>query len=169
MMNIYAEYCRDGEAVAAATANVSRDGTSVVAAAVGHVGHGGHGGHAKAVARMLTIYIEEAHAADEWKLPESLVETEMGVSVPVHQSIADRIAAAKLFRAQRNVPSLEIVCDSMRGDMVSRYGAWPERLYVIVDGVVVYQGGLGPFDYKLWEVQEWLAERYGVRGASLRK
>ena len=30
-------------------------------------------------------------------------------------------------------------------------------------------GGLGPFDYKLWEVQEWLAERYGVRGASLRK
>lgn len=109
MMNIYAEYCRDGEAVAAATANVSRyavylqslaisplmlpllshtlsrtspfihthfyiyicrvehcrDGTSVAAAAVGHVGHGGHGGHAKAVARMLTIYIEEAHAADE--------------------------------------------------------------------------------------------------------
>jgi len=34
MMNIYAEYCREGAATAA-------------------------------VARMLTIYIEEAHAADE--------------------------------------------------------------------------------------------------------
>jgi hypothetical protein len=38
-----------------------------------------------------------------------------------------------------------------------------------VDGVVVYKGGMGPFDYRLWEVQEWLAERYGARGASLRK
>ena len=41
MMNIYAEYCREGAAGAGgATAG-------------------------KAVARMLTIYIEEAHAADE--------------------------------------------------------------------------------------------------------
>ena len=44
MMNIYAEYCRDGDG----------DGAAAGAKAGG-----------KAVARMLTIYIEEAHAADE--------------------------------------------------------------------------------------------------------
>lgn len=118
---------------------------------------------------MLTIYIEEAHAADEWILSESKVETEMQTSIFVHQSIQDRIAAAQLFKAKRNIPELEIVCDSMAGNITDRYGAWPERLYIILDGVIVYQGGMGPFDYKLWEVQEWLATRYGTRGLSLCK
>lgn len=59
-----------------------------------------------------------------------LSTTQITYSLSVHQ----------LFRTQRNVPFLDIVCDSMRGDMVSRYGAWPERLYIIVDGVIVYQG-----------------------------
>jgi len=122
-----------------------------------------------AVARMLTIYIEEAHAADEWRLPESVVETEMPTVVNVHQTIGDRVAAARLLQQRRNVAGMEMVCDSMAGHVVDRYGAWPERLYIIVDGVVVYKGGMGPFDYRLWEVQEWLAERYGARGASLRK
>ncbi len=123
----------------------------------------------KADARMLTIYIEEAHAADEWILPESKVETEMNTSINVHTTIDDRIAAARLLQSKRNIPLLDLVCDCMEGNIADRYGAWPERLYIIVDGVVVYKGGIGPFDYKLWEVQEWLAERYGKRGASLRK
>lgn len=123
----------------------------------------------KCDARFLTIYIEEAHADDEWKLPESKVETEMNTSIPVHKNINDRIAAACMLQAKRKIPQLDLVCDSMEGNIADRYGAWPERLYIIVDGVVVYKGGIGPFEYKLWEVQEWLAERYGKRGASLRK
>ena len=123
----------------------------------------------EAVARMLTIYIEEAHAADEWRLPNSAVETEMATNIMVHKSISDRLAAAKLFQQKCNVSQLEIVCDSMEGNIVDQYGAWPERLYIIDQGIVVYQGGLGPFDYRLWEVQDWLAKRYGMRGSSLRK
>lgn len=57
----------------------------------------------------------------------------------------------------------------MKNHVYDHYDAWPERLYIIVDGVIVYKGGNGPFGYCLWEVQEWLAEKYGMRGASLRK
>jgi hypothetical protein len=55
----------------------------------------------------------------------------------------------------------------MRGQVVDRYEAWPERLYIVLDGAVVYKGGFGPFDYRLDEVQDWLARRYGLRGKSL--
>lgn len=121
-----------------------------------------------AVAQLLTIYIEEAHASDEWKLPESTVEVEMATSIAVHQSISERLEAAKLFQVRRNFQS-EIVCDSMDGNIVECYDAWPERLYIILNGVIVYKGGIGPFDYKLWEVQEWLFEKFGKRGECLRK
>lgn len=123
-----------------------------------------------AVARMLTIYIEEAHAFDEWRLPESQVEAVDNVQIAVHKSIDERLLAAKTFAEKRKFPSeMLLVCDSMEGQVNDRYAAWPERLYIIVDGVVVYQGGFGPFDYKLWEVQDWLAVRYGMRGISLKR
>lgn len=32
------------------------------------------------------------------------------------------------------------------------YGATPERLYIIKDGIILYQGGMGPFGYDLAEV-----------------
>lgn len=120
-----------------------------------------------AVAQLLTIYIEEAHASDEWKLPESTVEVEMATSIAVHQSMNERLEAAKLFQIRRNFQS-ELVCDSMDGNIIECYDAWPERLYIILNGVIVYKGGAGPFDYKLWEVQEWLSEKFGKRGECLR-
>ena len=39
------------------------------------------------------------------------------------------------------------------------FAALPERIYVILDGVIVYEGGLGPFDYKIEEVEAFLAKR----------
>lgn len=123
----------------------------------------------EAVAKMLTIYIEEAHAVDEWRLPESEVDVTGEVAnITVHQSITERISAAKHLVNTRKL-NLEVVCDSMNGDVVDSYEAWPERLYIIVDGVIVYKGGCGPFDYKLYEVQDWLGAKYGKRGTSVKK
>lgn len=116
-----------------------------------------------APAQMLTIYIEEAHAKDEWYFHESAVTTEFKTEIAVHKSIDERLAAATLFRDKTQSSALNIVCDDMRGDIVTRYGAWPERLYIIVDGVVVYKGGMGPFDYRLYEVREWLETRFPGR------
>lgn len=124
----------------------------------------------QAVAKLLTIYIEEAHAVDEWLLPESEpVKTGEVINIKVHKNINERLNAAKLLIKNRNLLS-ETVCDATcSGNFNDVYDAWPERLYVIVDGIIVYQGGYGPFDYKLHEVQEWLSERYGLRGESLKR
>lgn len=107
-------------------------------------------------AQLLTIYIEEAHASDEWFLPEAPDVKSGGAIIQVHRELEDRIHAAQTFvNYKKFVP--EIVVDSMRNEVVDRYYAWPERLYVIVDGVVLYKGGMGPNDYHIEEVTEWLS------------
>lgn len=120
-----------------------------------------------AVARMLSIYIEEAHAKDEWWLPDS-PEADSRRAINVHTCIDERRAAATRFLEDNAFP-IKLVCDSMAGDVVNRYRAWPERLYIIQDGIVVYAGGPGPFGYNLPEVKQWLADRYGWRGQSVEK
>lgn len=42
------------------------------------------------------------------------------------------------------------------------YGASPERLYIIRDSRIVYQGGPGPMSYNIKEVRVWL-ENYAGR------
>ena len=116
------------------------------------------------VARFLTIYIEEAHAHDEWWLPESPgAHVGGGSYIANHRHIQDRMGAAKRFVDDFGFPG-EVVCDSFQDEVNDRYGAWPERLYIIEQGVVVYKGGIGPFDYRLAEVKDWLIARYGLRG-----
>lgn len=144
-----------------------------------------------ASARMLSCYIEEAHAKDEWYFKNSQVTTKFKTEIMVHKNIGsfiqlpillkimnivsktqfpnifssiffskeERIAAAKLFQESTEARKLDVVCDSMVGHAVTRYGAWPERLYIIVDGIVVYQGGMGPFGYRLDEVRGWLESK----------
>ena len=42
-------------------------------------------------------------------------------------------------------------------DSVNRaFGAYPERLYILKNSTVAYQGGMGPFGYCLDEVERWL-------------
>jgi type I thyroxine 5'-deiodinase len=113
---------------------------------------------ANKVANMLTIYIEEAHAADDWSLPPGRL-TGFGASVKMAKSIDDRIYAAKKFVDELKYP-VEMVCDSMNGDALLHYEAWPERLYIIEDGVVVFRGGLGPHDYRPNDVKDWLTSRF---------
>ena len=95
-----------------------------------------------AVASLLTIYIEEAHASDRWFFPNAPDVKTGNAIIATHCSIEDRLAAAKKFVSVKSFSS-ELVVDSMAGDTEDRYEAWPERLYIVVDGVVVYKGGNG--------------------------
>ena len=45
------------------------------------------------------------------------------------------------------------------------YGASPERLYIIRDSTIVYQGGPGPMSYSTHEVRAWL-ENYAAKRRS---
>ena len=61
---------------------------------------------------MLTVYIEEAHASDEWVLPNSEIERSGEGNIPVHKTIDDRINSALKLINNRKILS-ELVCDSM--------------------------------------------------------
>lgn len=45
------------------------------------------------------------------------------------------------------------------------YGASPERLYIIQESQIVYQGGPGPMSYRTQEVRVWL-ENYASKKIS---
>lgn len=75
---------------------------------------------------MLTIYILEAHASDEWRLPESQVEAVDKTQIRVHRNLQERIDAAKLFVDRRQFPKdMCLVVDSMEDQVNARYDAWP--------------------------------------------
>jgi type I thyroxine 5'-deiodinase len=113
----------------------------------------------KPYAKFLTIYIAEAHARDEWWIPHAPNAHEGGAAcILQHRSIDSRINAAKSFADDFQV-DFEVVCDSMKNEVCELYDSYPERLYIIERGVVVYQGGHGPFDFKLEEVDAWLKQK----------
>ena len=53
----------------------------------------------------------------------------------------------------------DILVDLMDNKAATAYAAMPERLYVVLDGKIAYEGRLGPFDYRLEEVEQFLETR----------
>ncbi|CAH2328232.1 thyroxine 5-deiodinase [Pelobates cultripes] len=100
------------------------------------------------MADFLLVYIEEAHPSDGW------VSTDSSYQIPRHQCLQDRLKAAQLM--VQGLPGCRVVVDSMSNASNSAYGAYFERLYVILEGKVVYQGGRGPEGYKISELRSWL-------------
>jgi len=49
-----------------------------------------------------------------------------------------------------------ILVDMMDNSVSLKYAAFPERLYVVLDGIVVYTGGSGPLSYDLSGLREWI-------------
>ena len=111
-------------------------------------------------AKFLTIYIAEAHARDEWWLPNIPKHEEGGrACILQHKNISSRIYAARSFVEDFDL-KFEVVCDSMTNTVYESYNGWPERVYIIEKGLIVYQGGAGPFHYNLMEVKDWLRKRF---------
>ena len=54
------------------------------------------------------------------------------INIPSHKSISGKLLA-----------------DLMTDDACKAYGSLPDRLYIVHRGKVVYQGGRGPFEYKV--------------------
>lgn len=68
----------------------------------------------------------------------------------------DRIRAAAIL--QSKIPEAQVYADNFDNSIGWAYGAHPERLYVLLDGKIVYQGGIGPFFYDLNELARWLED-----------
>ena len=102
----------------------------------------------KSLADFLTIYIQEAHATDGWAVEKNAYE------IANHRKIQDRIAAAQML--EERDPAGHLVVDTISDKLCKLYCAYPERLCIVLDGIVQYYGKQGPFGYKPEEVKEWL-------------
>lgn len=103
------------------------------------------------IADSLLVYIEEAHPSDGW------VSSDAPVQIPRHRCLEDRLRAAQMLH--REAAGSAVVVDSMQNSCNAAYGAYFERLYIVKDATVVYQGGRGPEGYRIAELRDWL-ERY---------
>lgn len=108
------------------------------------------------IADSMLVYIEEAHPSDGW------MTTDAPYQIPRHKCLEDRLHAARLMRTE--VPGCLVVVDTMENESNAAYGAYFDRLYILHEGRIVYQGGRGPEGYRITELKEWLDQyRSSVR------
>ena len=95
----------------------------------------------------------KAHPSESGDLPESYE-----FKIATHEQFEQRIEAAQSLK--HKFKPLNITCpllvDFMDDKANKAYGALPERLYILLNGKIVYMGGQGPMDYKIDEVEDWL-------------
>lgn len=94
---------------------------------------------------FFIVYIKEAHPEDGWVLTYN---RRSGIALRDPESAAERAEVAQSC-ALRMRTSIPVLIDGMDNDVARRYGAWPDRLYLIgKDGRIAFQGAPGPFGFK---------------------
>lgn len=83
-----------------------------------------------------------------------------GQDYNAHRTAHDRIREAKILAKQ--IPWAQVVADTMDDNAMLAYGALPERLYIVKNGDVAYEGDIGPRGYSIKQVRDWL-ENYRMR------
>lgn len=104
-----------------------------------------------AIARLVTIYIEESCAGKGLNSAKPIGDH--------HRTIEDRITAANRFVKETGWYAGEVVIDTMANEILDRYDAHPERVVIILKGRVVHDGGNGPVlmvHYDIDDVLKWL-------------
>lgn len=98
---------------------------------------------------FLTIYTQEAHPAEGGDYIDYFLP------VAGHASLGDRLAAAGELLQLEQLPG-PLLVDNMKDEASRYYGSFPDRLYIVLDGKIVYQGGVGPHGYLPARVEDWL-------------
>jgi len=109
-------------------------------------------------ADFVAIYIAEAHPSDGWKL---VANDNMGVCYRQPKTLEQRLTIARNFVSEKQIEGkTTLVVDLIDNNTQLAYKALPERLYIVLDGVLVYVGGRGPFKYLMGEVEYWLEKQF---------
>jgi len=106
-------------------------------------------------AAFFLVYIREAH-------PDSVLNTLVSGEKKLLKIGQTETTGARKEVASKCVETLKLsmstLIDREDNKVNYDYAGWPERLYVIgVDGRVAYQGGPGPWGFKVEEAVQWLA------------
>ena len=103
------------------------------------------------IADFVTTYISEAHPADGWDFSGNKYK------INQHTSLQERLLAASILLDDEDLrPPGTFLIDKMDTEAELLYGALPERLYIVMDGLIKYAGRRGPDGYKIDEVKAWL-------------
>lgn len=123
--------------------------------------------------QFLSIYIREAHPKDGWWLGGPITGTiqrlwgsPAATDVYDPKTIEERRAVAGRCEDALAYGILTVV-DEMDDAVNVAYAGWPTRLYLIdPNGIVVYQGGLGPWGFSPPElgkaIEEFLVGQHGI-------
>ena len=80
----------------------------------------------KSLVDFLIVYIQEAHASDEWPIEQLEVE------IRQHQTIEERLVAARRFIKDFNSPAdIPFLADNMRNEFNNHYASWPFRFWIL--------------------------------------
>jgi len=97
---------------------------------------------------FITIYINEAHPIDEWHMY-------VDICFKQPKTLEDRSQIAHKYIEEEKFP-IPLYLDLLTDECEAKYFAWPERLYVIQNQKIVFQGAKGPDGYKPELVDLWL-------------
>ena len=75
-------------------------------------------------------------------------------NIKQHKSMEDRLQAAQLLAFLD--PLTSIVVDTLENEALLAYAAFPDSLYIVQDGRIVYEEKVGPWGYDLKEIRHWL-------------
>lgn len=99
----------------------------------------------------IVLYINEAHPSNGWYIGDELYK------IQNHITIFDRQQAAKYLDDDLH-PSVHVLLDNLENRGQKMFGTKYERLYVIHNGMVLYQGCNGPFGYDLNDLDVFLGK-----------
>lgn len=99
------------------------------------------------VADFVYVYTAEGHPIEGWRIKDNFV-------ISQHKSMEDRLQAAQILASLD--PVAPIVVDTLEDEALVSYAAFPDRLYIVLDDHVAYEGKIGPWGYNLEEIRDWL-------------
>jgi len=102
---------------------------------------------------FVTVYIAEAHPAERKDFSGNY-------DIDTHANMEERIEAARTLKkvAGDVLTGCPILVDRMDDSANIAFAAFPERLYVLKNGNIVFQGGTGPNNYDINEVELFLSK-----------
>lgn len=89
---------------------------------------------------FVFVYIQEAHASDEWPINNLPLGAD-GSPVVVNQHICleERYRAAELLRSTQTFhPSIHFLVDSMNNEFNAAFASWPFRVWALEQGKIAY-------------------------------
>lgn len=105
---------------------------------------------------FLCVYIEEAHAQDEWPISSCRWNpTGKKIMYNQHKTIEDRLAVARDFIDAFGW-KYPTILDAIDNPFETAYAAWPLRLYVVKDGRMVFKAQPREAMYHLQDVMDVL-------------